>query len=58
MTEHELGLKLREMYDNAQKDESVVYIHLFGIKFADEMKELYNVNSKCRLNNLTSLLKL
>lgn len=33
----ELGGKLREMYTNAPKGEAVAMIHLFGIKYAEEI---------------------
>ncbi len=39
MTLNELGTKLSEMYNNAQKGDSVAMIHLFGIKYANEIKE-------------------
>ena len=39
MTLEELGLKLKEMYDNAPNKESVAMIHLFGIKFAKEINQ-------------------
>jgi hypothetical protein len=39
MTLNELGTKLREMYNNAPKGDSVAMIHLFGIKYASEIKE-------------------
>ena len=38
MTLNELGAKLCEMYDNAPKGDSVAMIHLFGIKYASEIK--------------------
>ena len=38
MTLNELGLKLREMYENAPKGDAVAMIHLFGIKYAAEIK--------------------
>jgi hypothetical protein len=38
MTLKELGEKLNEMYNNAPKGSSVVMIHLFGIKYAKEIK--------------------
>ena len=38
MTLNELGSKLKEMYDDAPKGNSVAMIHLFGIKYADEIK--------------------
>ncbi len=39
MTLNELGTKLSEMYNNAPKGDSVAMIHLFGIKYAAEIKE-------------------
>lgn len=37
MNAKELGNKLREMYLNASKGDTVVMIHLFGIKYAEEI---------------------
>lgn len=37
MTLSELGNKLKEMYENSPKGDSVTMIHLFGIKYADEI---------------------
>ena len=34
-----LGEKLKEMYENAPQNEQVLMIHLFGIKFANIMRE-------------------
>ncbi|NJB84175.1 HTH-like domain-containing protein [Wenyingzhuangia aestuarii] len=39
MTLNELGNKLSEMYNNAPKGDSVAMIHLFGIKYANEIKQ-------------------
>jgi 5-methylcytosine-specific restriction protein B len=39
MTKIELGLKLKEMYDNALQGELVTMIHLFGIKYASQIKK-------------------
>lgn len=39
MTTEELGLKLKDMYENAPKGNKVTYIHYFGIKFAEEIKK-------------------
>jgi len=39
MTKQDLGLKLKEMYENAPKGEKVTMIHLFGIKYSEEMKD-------------------
>ena len=38
MTLNELGFKLKEMYENAPKGDAVAMIHLFGIKYAAEIK--------------------
>jgi len=38
MNLNELGGKLKEMYRNASKGEAVAMIHLFGIKYAAEIK--------------------
>lgn len=34
----ELGNKLKNMYENASYGESVLMIHVFGIKYAQEIK--------------------
>lgn len=34
----ELGEILREMYENAPRKEQVTFIHLFGIKYHEEIK--------------------
>tara|TARA_R110002124_G_scaffold286766_1_gene468628 strand:- start:1615 stop:1842 length:228 start_codon:yes stop_codon:yes gene_type:complete len=39
MTLNELGTKLSEMYNNAPKGDAVAMIHLFGIKYSNEIKE-------------------
>jgi hypothetical protein len=39
MDQKKLGLKLKEMYDNAPRGEQVAMIHLFGIKYPKEIKE-------------------
>ncbi len=38
MTIQDLGLKLNKMYNNAKDGEKVVMIHLFGIKYANEIQ--------------------
>ncbi|MDR2547055.1 MAG: hypothetical protein LBC96_06015 [Lachnospiraceae bacterium] len=39
MTENELGLKLKEMYEiGLPKKEATTHIHLFGIKYASEIR--------------------
>jgi hypothetical protein len=42
MTLNELGIKLREMYENAPKGDSVAMIHLFGIIYAKEINNIEN----------------
>ena len=44
MTPEEAGQKLREMYDAAPYGEQVAQIHLFGIKYADEVEGLTNLD--------------
>lgn len=39
MTLNELGTKLSEMYNNASKGNAVAMIHLFGIKYANEINK-------------------
>lgn len=39
MTLNDLGSKLFEMYNSAPKGEAVAMIHVFGIKYAGEIKE-------------------
>jgi hypothetical protein len=39
MTLNELGTKLSQMYNDAPKGDAVAMIHLFGIKYANEIKE-------------------
>lgn len=43
MTAKELGLELKNMYENAPKGNKVTYIHYFGIKFAEEIRK-NNIN--------------
>jgi len=39
MTEYELGTILKEMYETGlPKKEATTYIHLFGIKYANEIQ--------------------
>ena len=46
MTTKELGLELREMYLNAPKGDAVAMIHLFGIKYADEISNFENAKKE------------
>ena len=43
MTIDEAGRRLREMYDSAPYGEQVAQIHLFGIRYADALEGLTNV---------------
>lgn len=43
MTLEEAGRKLWEMYSKAPNGEQVAHIHLFGIKYADELEGLANI---------------
>jgi hypothetical protein len=45
MTLNELGLKLQKMYNDAPAGDSVAMIHLFGIKYANEI-EINNYSKK------------
>ncbi|EKO3791396.1 hypothetical protein [Vibrio metschnikovii] len=45
MTLNELGDVLNHMYQNAPTNESVAMIHLFAIKYANQIKDL-NVSCK------------
>ncbi|ODW62841.1 hypothetical protein BBL91_22300 [Vibrio parahaemolyticus] len=45
MTLNELGSTLEEMYQNAPENESVAMIHLFAIKYAEQIK---NLNTSCK----------
>ena len=40
MTADQAGRKLREMYDSAPEGEKAAHIHLFGIKYAEEVDGL------------------
>ena len=40
MTVEQLGKKLKEMYDNAPRKEQVTWVHLFGIMYAEQIKEV------------------
>ena len=42
MTLEEAGIKLREMYDATPNGEQVVHIHLFDIKYANQLGSLIN----------------
>ncbi len=44
MTPDQAGRKLKEMYDSAPEGEKAAHIHLFGIKYADEVDGLTNID--------------
>ena len=56
MTENELGIKLKEMYEvGLPKKEATTYIHLFGIKYADEIrKNKLNIAEIIRISGISS----
>ncbi len=39
MTEKQLSEKLADMYNNARRNEQATMIHLFGIKYAAEIRK-------------------
>lgn len=39
MTLNELGKILKDMYDNAPRGDQAAMIHLFGVKYAAEIRE-------------------
>ncbi len=39
MTVNQLGAILKDMYDNALEGEKVIMIHLFGVKYAEEIRD-------------------
>ena len=39
-TAEEVGKILRKMYDEAPRKEQVTFIHLFGIKYCEEIKNV------------------
>lgn len=39
-TLEELGILLEEMYSKAQKKEQVTMIHLFGVKYAEDIQKV------------------
>lgn len=50
MNEHELAQKLRDMYESAKRNEASCQVHLFGIMYAEEIK-----NSGCTSKRLIEL---
>ena len=40
MSEQELINKLKYLYENAEQGQQVASIHLFGIKYAEELKKM------------------
>ncbi|MCT7583077.1 AAA family ATPase [Aliarcobacter butzleri] len=49
MNKNELALILKNMYDNAEQGEKVAMIHLFGMKYSKEIKELSSANEIVKL---------
>ena len=55
MTLNELGLKLKEMYDDAPKGDSVAMIHLFGVKYADQIiKSKYSRKDIIKISGIST----
>lgn len=53
MRPEELGCTLRKMYDDAPKDEKTTMVHLFGIRYANEIHDCGgSVNEIIRLSGL------
>ena len=53
MTAEELGRTLAKMYHSAKKDEAMTMIHLFGIKYANEIRDCgMSVTEVVRLSGL------
>ena len=53
MDDYELASKLRSMYDNAKRNEAVCQINLFGIMYAQEIR-----NSGHTLKHIVELSKI
>lgn len=49
MNKNELASILKNMYDNAEQGEKVAMIHLFGMKYAKDIKELSSANEIVKL---------
>jgi 5-methylcytosine-specific restriction protein B len=49
MNKNELASILKNMYDNAEEGEKVAMIHLFGMKYSKEIKELSSANEIVKL---------
>ena len=57
MTINELGQILRDMYDNAPDGDKVAMIHLFGIRYSDEIMEKIIENNDNKLSVMKEILK-
>ena len=55
MDKNELALILKNMYENAEQGEKVAMIHLFGMKYSKEIKELSSANEIVKLASLKDL---
>lgn len=54
MGESELAVVLRGMYENAKRNEAVCQINLFGILYADEIKNNgYNLKTILKLSGIS-----
>ena len=50
MTDVELAAILRRMYDSAKRNETTCQVHLFGIRYAEELQ-----NCGCTLRHIVEL---
>ena len=53
MTPTELAKRLAHMYDNARQGETATMVHLFGIRYADELRRC----GETPLRNLSTTLR-
>lgn len=54
MTLHDLANILTDMYENAPDNDSVAMIHLFGIKYANEIRGVYSAAEIIKASGLKS----
>jgi len=52
MTKNKLGEILHRMYTEAERGEKVAMIHLFGIKYAQDIKALTNGTELAKLSKI------
>ena len=52
MTKYELGIILKDMYNSAKNGEKVAMIHLFGMKYGNQVKEVSSFKEMTELANI------